>query len=1357
MKKTLMTLAAVAGLFALTANAANTWYVDDDNYNESYANAAAYTAAGYDGKSMANAFGTIQIAIDKASSGDTIYVAPGVYSNGLGKCVASWGKSRIGWNNKKLCIYSTGDASNTHIVGEKTTETAVGTGTNAVRCLSIYDNSGTSCDGTIFKGFTFRDGSTVTLKSEGESLQDQSLQGGAVRVSNQGVYFVDCVFTRCSAVNAGAVCNGTYVRCLFQDNLCERSDSKTIIRGGSTTSPGRVRLYACVVHHNQWGGDHANSGGGILIHLAQVFNSTIIDNSFASCCYSANEHFYNTVFFGSGSRSSQCTYSNCVSTASVGVGDRVEPRSVMSTIHPDIRLLPGSVARTAGDGSHLALLQLPEGIDYSDYGGNMVNTSGTIAAGATQTVGTPAAGGIAVWGGATCVDGRSQCKNEAYSYVFPDVYPTQYVFTAFSVPEGKRPAYFFFSKNYGSQYDYRFPDRNDRLLVTPPANPDVVITNTSSSPAILPITYVDPTADASLADGTAEHPYRTLQAAYDAKYNTVIVAKAGIYEEGYTNVTDYGRSRLHTTHVTRITSEEGAERTIIRGAADTSGEADEYGCGPNAIRCISHTANMTQLQGFTLTGGRTANATGNAGRGGAVCSNCEYLDVDDCIITNNCAYENAAVNGGRMSRCYVAGNSGRNFVVSGGRYRSCVFEDNYTSHPDDGLFGNDTRLVHCTVVAASGQNPYFTGNSIRRYATVFLGGNLARSNGVSAGNVCWDLATVDDTAALVQDPLLADPANGDWHPFASSPVFTAGVAPEYANYGNDYWFYVTSDYEGNPMVFDGGKPVAGAFMKPTTKRIVAVSAENGGLSPSASRVELGTEESYTLTIGNGTRPVAGVVANGITNLATEASWSVTISGADAVGGIAVSALYTNVWYAAPNGSDLASGFFPDAAKTLQGALSNANIRAYDRVVALPGTYRTGKMIQSGNYAVYSRAVVPANVTLESRDGRDATVIEGAQATVKDDPPGKYDVKGLGADAIRCVLLQSGSLVKGFTLTNGWTRALKNNSTVEHGDADTCGGGVWSTGLGGTVEDCVVTGGGAYRGAGVFGSFCRNCVFANNFAYYGGGGSSNCRNHGCLSYGNSAAVWSVNDGIFYIYDAINCTCFDSLSQSFTGNNFLGVSNTVSTGYFYPSAMLPEKVSHCIFNKDKLSSVPAEFFAGTDGSFATNTEVLVFENYRPVIGKNICVDAATEDVPATLADRDVFGGQRVYNGRLDIGAAEADWRNRFGGDISSRATVLAAAPSVSEQSGGTVRVPEGASLDGYLRNTSGKARTMTLRFRVENGSTALLTLDGEERTLETGEHDIRVVLNANDMTFSLTAVSGTVDILHAQNNNFVMSFQ
>ena len=77
-------IAAIA-LFAVNGLCANTWYVDDDNYDEACGDSAtAYIAAGFDGTTPNKAFGTIQAAISysKCKAGDTIKVMPGVYDKG---------------------------------------------------------------------------------------------------------------------------------------------------------------------------------------------------------------------------------------------------------------------------------------------------------------------------------------------------------------------------------------------------------------------------------------------------------------------------------------------------------------------------------------------------------------------------------------------------------------------------------------------------------------------------------------------------------------------------------------------------------------------------------------------------------------------------------------------------------------------------------------------------------------------------------------------------------------------------------------------------------------------------------------------------------------------------------------------------------------------------------------------------------------------------------------------------------------------------------------------------------------------------------------------------------------------------
>ena len=250
----------------------------------------------------------------------------------------------------------------------------------------------------------------------------------------------------------------------------------------------------------------------------------------------------------------------------------------------------------------------------------------------------------------------------------------------------------------------------------------------------------------------------------------------------------------------------------------------------------------------------------------------------------------------------------------------------------------------------------------------------------------------------------------------------------------------------------------------------------------------------------------------------------------------------------------------------------------------------------------------------------------------------------------------------------------------------------------------------------------------------------------MSYGNEAAVWSVNAGMLYVRDVINCTCFDSLSQGYSSSSV--VSNTVVVGTFNPNNIAAERFSHCVFNSARINNIPSDFFEIAQSCSKVDAANLVFDGYRPVIGQNACVDAGTDDVLPALGDCDLLGGQRVYNGRIDIGALEADWRGRYASDISKRMTVLSATSAVVEQPDASVRLPAGASLEGVLAKRAERRYVIVLRFRVSEGGSAKLTLNGEEQLLGEGDTDIRTVVENGDLAVKLVALSGTADILKSR---------
>jgi PKD repeat protein len=169
-----------------------------------------------------------------------------------------------------------------------------------------------------------------------------------------------------------------------------------------------------------------------------------------------------------------------------------------------------------------------------------------------------------------------------------------------------------------------------------------------------------------------------------------------------------------------------------------------------------------------------------------------------------------------------------------------------------------------------------------------------------------------------------------------------------------------------------------------------------------------------------------------------------------------------------------------AAATIQDAVNVA--LPGGMVIVSDGVYETGgRTIDSG---IFNRVAVTKPLTLRSVNGPDVTVIRGRQ-------PGSVN----GFDAIRCVYLTGGAVMKGFTLTNGgtWSADMRNG----------VGGGVFCQGWEASVENCVLTGNSAGAGGGAHSGTLINCVLRANTAGEGGGGAAGSRLINCRIENNRA--------------------------------------------------------------------------------------------------------------------------------------------------------------------------------------------------------------------------------------------------------------
>jgi len=257
----------------------------------------------------------------------------------------------------------------------------------------------------------------------------------------------------------------------------------------------------------------------------------------------------------------------------------------------------------------------------------------------------------------------------------------------------------------GSETLWRFPQYGDgnwvRVALNPYPSSDMTVTLTGYKTSNF--YYVDaengdddwdgttaavPTQEAIDAGGTVHGPKKTLQAANDAASGDypIVFAAPGVYDAGV--VTNYSsgtsnpcvRRLVSTKNYIGFIATEGAERTFIVGAPDTSGTNGKYGPESVAGVYMSATASSaTQfLQGFTITGCYSPGAQEGVNQyGTAFCSGAHRSYCLDCVISNNYAVSmGAASYYGVVERSRILDNESYQYTTRNGVFVSCVFAGN---------------------------------------------------------------------------------------------------------------------------------------------------------------------------------------------------------------------------------------------------------------------------------------------------------------------------------------------------------------------------------------------------------------------------------------------------------------------------------------------------------------------------------------------------------------------------------------------------------------------------------------------------------------------------------------------------------
>ena len=334
----------------------------------------------------------------------------------------------------------------------------------------------------------------------------------------------------------------------------------------------------------------------------------------------------------------------------------------------------------------------------------------------------------------------------------------------------------------------------------------------------------------------------------------------------------------------------------------------------------------------------------------------------------------------------------------------------------------------------------------------------------------------------------------------------------------------------------------------------------------------------------------------------------------------------------------------------------------DQIFVTNGVYKTGGRVVYG--LLTNRVAITKAILVQSVNGPGVTAIQGNPV--------------LGNSAVRCVYLANGSLLSGFTLTNG--------GTMNSGDAylDQSGGGIWATNNSSAIiSNCVVIknaaqfyGGGSYygniyncsflqnsnsgsgggiayglatnclvlsnsassSGGGAWTATLKNCRILNNRAGSNGGGASSSSLYGCLVVSNLAS--QLGGGLDSCQTVANCTIIGNYSTQGGGgvNGGAGLAsqnniiyyNAVTYGTTPNYSGLPIAYNCCTTPKP----------TGSVSAFANNiTNEPIFVdytngNYR-LQTNSACINSGTGSA-ATASDLD--GNPRLVDGFLDIGAYE-----------------------------------------------------------------------------------------------------------------------
>ena len=1235
-----------------------------------------------DGKSEQAAFRTIRHAIETAKAGDTITVLPGDYGDDQGVQYTDVDNAKgtsVGSRlliDKNITLRSRDGAATTHIIG-KWADSANGMGNTAVRCL-------TTSSACTISGFTFRDGATDS------GSESNPVRGGGIMAMTGGknVVVTDCVISNCVGTRGGGAYDGKYIRCKFVGNFASNYGA----------AARAISAFNCLFTHN------ARSTGstgapGVIAYPSAIVNCTIVNNFQQGVEYVYPGPIVNTVILHNAGGSGSNVFANdtygqtrwkCCVTDLLAIqqyGDNCVRSSnglgvFFSSASGDYRPVPDSMLD--GKGS-LALAQqhFAAYVGGKDIAGHTFCADGeTISIGAFQEVKSTNDVGCLVIGvdsnyGSFAVNGNPVPTTQEYrSDRYPDI-----AHVGFTAAAGKGIVGYSRSDTGGVDW----PLEDDSVYMLTPKTGTCTATFHGATNFVY--VAVSNKGDAS-ANGSAAHPYwEIIQATTNLKSGSIIIVDDGHYSEGG-YVADGVTNRLYVSNSgwKRIKSKNGASKTFIHGASDTSENARE-GCGPASVRC-AWLGFYTQLQGFTLLDGRSSSTSADsdvaAVRGGGVLfttsdvNNKKLIGVTDCVISNCVASRGAAINGGIYERCLITKNHAyNNGVTRNCTLSSCLVVDNGDGGAQYGIIGFQSTLYNCTVVDNRSTIGSFSINNSAR--TPVVASIVSDTDGsdydITAGlayctnNVIGRVQNQTAVDGRYGDPMYVDKENGDYRVRADGPA---------AGFGRPDNLFRATDYTGKPFfIGEDGSFTVGAFTEklgvitPASTNAIA-----GGISPAEAIVCADATNVTFEATERGARHLLGFDVNGEFREddgtgQLEVSYS-PVSGGDGVW-LRVNAIYDNNWYAdAINGNDENNGYTTNFAKRTLAAAA-ALMHPGDTLNVAPGVYSNGVMLSSYTSnpilgltwtpAVHARLVVTTGCSVVSIEGPEKTFIVGA-------PDDSGDSDGLGPKAVKGVFLGPNARLSGFTVTGGHTDKGSENG-------NTSAGGIEGYNYSSLVENCIISNNISQRAGGMRWGTCRNCRFLGNKAPSRGNTSAarNVKAYQCL-FDNGRGNVVVADSWLY-----NCTIG-------AGNKKFDGAKLDSMTWALSPAMFKSEYVNTVF---AVQDTNIEAVYMTNCAYAAGVNVISRgsappDNVNPVIAEDgdLGIDSSGRPLKGSVVidagdialsrppaiDKDIDGNQRIYNNAIDIGCYEYDARDDFARTLKPNGGVVVtnASPTVEQTEGG-----------------------------------------------------------------------------------------